>query len=194
MNQEDLEIFKEMVGEVSPLKSDPKADLKCSQSPTPGMEVRRDAAVGESGGRRDYLDDEDRITMVKPWDELSYKRDGVQHGVFKNLRLGKYPLDSRLDLHRMKVEQARRAVLEFLNDCVEANIRCVLITHGKGENREKPALLKSCVNHWLQQIDSVLAFHSAQRFHGGFGATYVLLRKSDQKREENKEIFSRRPR
>lgn len=194
MNQEDLEIFKEMVGEVSPLKADPKADLKRSQSPTPGMEVRRDAAVGEGGGRRDYLDDEDRITMVKPWDELSYKRDGVQHGVFKNLRLGKYPLDSRLDLHRMKVEQARRAVLEFLNDCVEANIRCVLITHGKGENREKPALLKSCVNHWLQQIDNVLAFHSAQRFHGGFGATYVLLRKSDQKREENKEIFSRRPR
>jgi len=194
MNQEDREFFKEMVGDVSPLNAEPKADLKRTQQATPGMELRREAAVDEGLGRRDYLDDPENVTMVKPWDELSYKRDGVQHGVFKNLRLGKYPLDSRLDLHRMKVEEARRAVLEFLSDCVEANIRCVLITHGKGENREKPALLKSCVNHWLQQIDAVLAFHSAQRFHGGFGATYVLLRKSDQKREENKEIFSRRPR
>lgn len=194
MNREDLEFFKEMVGDVSPLKAEPTVEPIRNQQVTPGMELRREAAQGEGAQRRDYLDDPDRVIMVKPWDELSYKRDGVQHGVFKNLRLGKYSLDTRLDLHRMNVEQARRAVLEFINDCVEANIRCVLITHGKGENREKPALLKSCVNHWLQQIDNVLAFHSAQRFHGGFGATYVLLRKSEQKREENKEIFSRRPR
>ena len=58
----------------------------------------------------------------------------------------------------------------------------MLITHGKGELRDKPALLKSCVNHWLKELDSVLAFHSAQPHHGGSGASYVMLRKSSNKR------------
>jgi DNA-nicking Smr family endonuclease len=193
MQDEDLKLFRELVGEVTPLKTDPAvAAEKKEVDATPGMELRRRAAEGGISGPRDFLDDADKITMVKPQDELSYKRDGVQHGVFKNLRLGKYALESRLDLHRMSVAIARRAVLEFINDCHGANLRCVLITHGRGEMREQPALLKSCVNHWLRQLDAVLAFHSAQRHHGGFGATYVMLRKSDQKREENKERYSRR--
>lgn len=192
MKDEDLSLFRDFVGDVKPLKSDPQASTEKQAEVTPGMKMRRLAAVNEGNRSLDFLASEDQVTMVKPWDELSFKRDGVQHGVFKNLRLGKYPIDSRLDLHGMGVENARRRVLEFIRECVAANIRCVLITHGKGELREKPALLKSCVNHWLRQIDEVLAFHSAQRFHGGFGATYVLLRKSEEKREENKERFSKR--
>jgi hypothetical protein len=36
-------------------------------------------------------------------------------------------------------------------------------------------------------MDEVLAFHSAQPQHGGTGATYVMLRKSAEKRVENLE-------
>ncbi|MGD9661019.1 MAG: DNA endonuclease SmrA [Porticoccaceae bacterium] len=192
MKEDETKLFRELVGDVEPLKTSGQLIAATKVEITPGMKVRRLAAEASGENYRDYLDDEDLIVPVKPWDELSFKRDGVQHGVFKNLRLGKYALDSRLDLHRMTVEMARKAVLQFITDCVAANIRCVLITHGRGEQREKPALLKSCTNHWLRQMDAVLAFHSAQRHHGGFGATYVLLRKSDEKREENKEKFSKR--
>lgn len=192
VEKSEAALFRDLVGDVEPLKVDAPVVAGSRAEVTPGMERRR-LAAGETGEKyRDYLDDETVIPPVKPWDELSFKRDGVQHGVFKNLRLGKYSLDSRLDLHRMTVAMARKAVLEFINDCVAANIRCVLITHGRGEQREKPALLKSCVNHWLRQMDSVLAFHSAQRHHGGSGATYVMLRKSEEKREENREKFSKR--
>lgn len=191
MNDDDPELFRQLVGEVTPLNVQPSM-VSARAEITPGTENRRKAAEALGARYRDYLADEDAIAMVKPGDELSFKRDGVQHGVFKSLRLGKYTPETRLDLHRHSVEAARRAVLECINDCMAANIRCLLITHGKGENREKPALLKSCVNHWLQQMDAVLAFHSAQRQHGGFGATYVLLRKSEAKREENKERYSKR--
>src|SRR5690625_5916207 len=68
---------------------------------------------------------------------------------------------------------------------MEQDIRCALITHGKGVGRAQPALLKSCVAHWLPQFQEVLAFHSAQTAHGGTGATYLLLRKSERKRQEN---------
>ncbi|MFA5631159.1 MAG: DNA endonuclease SmrA [Porticoccaceae bacterium] len=189
---DDLDLFRAEMGDVARLKRNPGTVAGARSEVTPGMLRRRRAAEEEGDPLRDYLDDAGMITPVKPWDELSWKRDGVQHGVFKNLRLGKYALESRLDLHRMSVETARRAVLEFINDCVSHNLRCVLITHGKGELRDKPALLKSCVNHWLRQMDAVLAFHSAQRHHGGYGATYVMLRKSDEKREENREKFSKR--
>ena len=192
MNDDDHDLFREFVGEVEPLRTARTVVQRHGPVSTPGMRERRRAAGVAIARDGNYLSGREHIEAVKPWDELSFKRDGVQHGVFKRLRQGKYALDARLDLHRLSVEQARIRVLEFVEDCMEQNIRCALITHGKGELRDNPALLKSCVNHWLRQIDAVLAFHSAQRHHGGYGATYVLLRKSDEKREENKEIYSKR--
>jgi len=50
----------------------------------------------------------------------------------------------------------------------------------------------SYTNKWLQEIDCVLAFHSAMRHHGGSGATYVLIKKSDEKKSENRERHSKR--
>jgi len=48
-------------------------------------------------------------------------------------------------------------------------------------------VLKSCVNHWLKQFDQVLAFHTAQKYHGGLGATYVLIKKSSAARQNTSE-------
>ena len=50
-------------------------------------------------------------------------------------------------------------------------------------------LLKSCVAHWLPQMDEVLGFHTAQRQHGSYGATYVLLKKSSKKSLQSREAF-----
>lgn len=191
MNDDDSDFFQQQMGDVEPLKKPAdRVHLKKNTEQIPGMEIRRKAAQqklaeGNSALGKHALASEEFIKQVKPRDVLSFKRDGVQHGVFKNLRLGKYSIDSRLDLHRLTVSQAQLQVSRFVNDCMKHDIRCALITHGRGENREKPALLKSCTNHWLQQMDEVLAFHSAQPQHGGTGATYLLLRKSKEKSMEN---------
>ena len=63
--------------------------------------------------------------------------------------------------------------------------------HGKGEGRERPAILKSCVNHWLRQFEQVLAFHTAQKYHGGLGATYVLIKKGSVARQNTSEKLDR---
>ncbi len=186
MNDDDSDFFQKEMGDVEPLKKPvDRVHLKKTTEQIPGMEVRRKAAQQVLAEGSHALASEEFIKQVKPRDVLSFKRDGVQHGVFKNLRLGKYSIDSRLDLHRLTVSQAQLQVSRFVNDCMKHDIRCALITHGRGENREKPALLKSCTNHWLQQMDEVLAFHSAQLQHGGTGATYLLLRKSKEKSTEN---------
>ncbi|WHI51426.1 DNA endonuclease SmrA [Microbulbifer sp. MLAF003] len=177
---------------VKPLVQERRVTLrKEGETPEQILRERRAAATRKTEREMNPLSGE-YVELVAPWDPIEFKRDGVQNGVFRNLRLGKYTVDARLDLHRHSVEMARSIVVEFVRDCVEADVRCALITHGKGEGRKQPALLKSCINHWLPQLDEVLAFHSAQKQHGGMGATYLLLRKSERKRQENLERHQRR--
>lgn len=190
----DSELFREALGElgdVKPLVRERKVALRKDSDSGLSKRARREAAIEETEAQLNPLTGEG-VDPVDPWDPLEFKRDGVQNGVYRNLRLGKYRVDARLDLHRHTVEMARRAVLEFVRDCMEADVRCALITHGKGEGRRQPAVLKSCVNAWLPHLREVLAFHSAQKQHGGLGATYVLLRKSERKRQDNLERHQRR--
>jgi DNA-nicking Smr family endonuclease len=64
----------------------------------------------------------------------------------------------------------------------------VIILHGKGDrNPDKIALLKSHLAIWLPQLEQVMAFHSAQPQHGGSGAVYIMLRKGDSSKQNNRE-------
>ena len=171
--------FSALVGEdVEPLGRKGARYLAKPTTLTPGVLQRRKAAQQEQRADSNFLDPASVIQPVDPNDYLAFARPGVQHGVYKNLRQGKYDIQSRLDLHRHTVEQARTALHSFVIDCQTHGVRCALVTHGKGEGREQPAKLKSCVNHWLRQFDQVLAFHSAQKQHGGAGSTYILIKKN----------------
>ncbi len=172
-------LFSQQMQDVKPIKVAPKVALASAHMDKTNAEKRRNVATEELAQDRNFLSGE----YVNPVDSLAileFRRDGIQLGVYRNLRLGKYQIDARLDLHNMTVEQARAAVFQFIQDCMTYAIRCAIITHGKGEGRERPAQLKSCVAHWLPQFDNVLAFHSAQQRHGGRGATYILLRKTEK--------------
>ena len=175
----------DMVGDdIQPLSGKGSAHIAKPVQITPGVLERRKAAQEEVVAESNILDPASIIEQVDPLAYLEFVRPGVQHGVYKNLRLGKYEIQSRLDLHRHTVEQARNALWLFVDDCHKHGVRCALVTHGKGEGREQPARLKSCVNHWLRQFDQVLAFHSAQKTHGGVGATYILVKKDSAARRE----------
>jgi len=187
-DNDELDFFMANMADVAPIKSNKTVQLKPNDHGKPGLLHRQRAAVEDSmATAHDPLsgDNDSDIPRVNPLEVLTFQRPGVQHGVFKSLRLGKYQVESRLDLHRLDVEQARRTVFLFVRDCLQHDIRCALINHGKGEGRKSAALLKSCVAHWLPQIPEILAFHSAQPHHGGSGATYILLKKSERKRQEN---------
>lgn len=175
--------FGDLFGEpVEPLGDKGASLLRSPVEQTPGMLIRRSAAESEQREEANFLDPDTYIQPVDPLEVLAFQRPGVQHGVYKNLRMGKYEIQSRLDLHRHTVEQARRALWVFISGCQQHGVRCGLVTHGKGEGREQPAVLKSCVNHWLRQFTQILAFHSAQKHYGGSGATYVLIKKSAEAR------------
>jgi DNA-nicking Smr family endonuclease len=189
-----LNDFLDAMTGVRPLEKTECVELKKKTVDTETTAVRRLAAEYFSSPNHhlpngdsttaDLVGRQATIEPVTPLGVLSFQRPGVQHSVFKRLRLGRCAIEACLDLHGMTVEQARVAVIEFVRDCLLRDIRCALINHGKGEGRQQPAVLKSCVAHWLPQLAEVLAFHSAQNNQGGVGATYIMLKKSDAKRQE----------
>lgn len=188
ISESSEDVFGELVGSgIQPLNNKVSTYIPKTTVVTPGIQQRRKAAQSEFVDDVNMLDPITVIKQVDPLAFLEYQRPGVQHGVYKNLRMGKYEIQSRLDLHRHTVEQARNSLKRFVEDCYQHSIRCALITHGKGEVRQEPAKLKSCVNHWLRQFDQVLAFHSAQKQHGGLGATYVLIKKDKSAKQRTAE-------
>ncbi|CAH8184302.1 MULTISPECIES: DNA endonuclease SmrA [Vibrio] len=190
MSQNDFDLFQQMMGDVKPITHD-TAELKKSHTVTDSQLAKRESAMTISEGDPDYLSI-DNAPMLKPNDIIEYKRDGVQEGVYRKLRLGKYPIQARLDLHRKTLKEARDEVVSFLKQCMDWDIRTVTIVHGRGEKSNPPALMKSFVANWLMQIKDVQCVHSAQAFHGGSGAVYVMLRKSSEKKIENRERHQKR--
>ena len=188
MSEKDL--FLEEMSGVKPLQREPRERL-VKQSVEGDVERRREAATQPLKDKINPLLDEG-VDPLDAWYVLDFKRPGIQHGVYKKLRMGRYDIEARLDLHRMTVKQARDEVKQFIDEASKLGLRTLLILHGKGQRKvekENTAVLKGYVNHWLQQLEMVQAFHSAQPVHGGTGAVYVLLRKNADKKRENRERF-----
>jgi len=184
--------FLEEMKDVRRIRKSNRAEVATSRDLTPGHLERQRAAVAAPARDLNPLT-ADIVEPLTGCDVLSWMRPGVQHGVFRKLRLGHYPIEARLDLHRMTVEEARREVFGFISDCVRYGLRSVIILHGKGQrNPDGVAQLKSYLAKWLRELDGVLAFHSAQKHHGGTGAVYVMVRKSDHDKQLNHEIHGRR--
>ena len=79
-------------------------------------------------------------------------------------------------MHGLNIDQARNALSEFITECQQASLSCIIVIHGKGINSTNPPILKNHTQQWLKQLDAVMAFCSAQIKDGGTGAVYVLLR------------------
>lgn len=187
---DDFELFQQMMGDVKPIEQDTTSHKKSHQVTDTHL-AKREAAVSLDEDSPEHLSI-DYAEMLKPDDMIEYKRDGVQQGVYRKLRLGKYPIQAKLDLHRKTLKQARDEVVNFLKQCMRMDIRTVIIVHGRGEKSNPPAMMKSFVAQWLKQISDVQCVHSAQRFHGGTGAVYVMLRKSAEKKLETRERHQKR--
>jgi len=190
MGQDQSAFFDAMQHEgVTPLKPKIRHQLARAKTDADLFDLRRKSATeGEDQGLTTAP-----IDWVHPLDPIEWCRDGVQHGVYRNLRLGKYQADSRLDIINKTPEQAKDELLPFLQESMRLGIRTVIINHGKGKLTSSPGnKLKSYLNCWLPQLAQVMCFHSAMPQHGGSGAVYVLLKKSDSSRRENLEKHAKR--
>ncbi|MFN2288678.1 MAG: DNA endonuclease SmrA [Chromatocurvus sp.] len=191
---DDEELFWEEMADVAPIRRERRVRRQPGSSADAAtLAARREAAQAARGRDPNFLAEEG-FDPLDPWYVLDFKRPGIQNGVFRKLKQGRYEAEARLDMHRMTVREARAELFAFMRDCHSLGLRSVMLVHGKGERKpekERVSILKGGVDHWLREMDTVQAFHSAQPQHGGTGAVYVLLRKSAEKKRENRERFMR---
>ena len=183
----DEDLFAEEMAGVTPLDREARVRLVKERLSEDQQRERRQAAEREELAVNPLIDE--GVAPLDAWYVLEFKRPGIQNGVYRKLRLGRYQVDARLDLHRLLVKQAKEEVFSFIAEAERLGLRTVLIVHGKGQSKaqgEQTAVLKGYVNHWLKELDAVQAFHSAQPQHGGTGAIYVLLRKNAEQKRANR--------
>lgn len=100
--------------------------------------------------------------------------------MLERLRKGEFAWQAFLDLHGMRVEEAREAVEAFVWEHKRRGSRCLLFVHGRGHHSfEKIPVLKQKLIGWVSHgflRKHVLAFASAPNHDGGPGALYVILR------------------
>ncbi len=174
---DDLALFRQSVADARPLKQKNIVHHHTTPSTTPKPRRQSEASPADT-----RLSDEYQVEAVEAKDALHFSRTGVQHSVIKKLRQGQFTTHAELDLHGMIVTEAREALLQFIDNCRERHLRYARIVHGKGYGAaSQQPILKNRLNSWLRQIDTVLAFCSAQPKDGGTGAVYILL-KRDRRR------------
>ena len=170
ISQEDIDAFYEAIKGTKPLIQK-KIRLK-----PPSPQKKPISPHSFSDKESFYFHESENLNQVAGEEFIAYKHNSISNKILRKLRKGQYNVDAVLDLHGMSVEEAKTAIESFLQECLEAHLRVVLIIHGKGHHSQMP-ILKNKINHWLRELDVVLAFCSAAPSHGSRGATYVLLKR-----------------
>lgn len=174
--QSDHALFLRAIGAVQPLKASARHE-KAGQAARPAP-LPRQRQQDERAALRETLSDEfDASTLLHVDEHLSYLRAGIGPDVPARLRRGQWAVQRQIDLHGLRVDQARQALAAFIAAACRSGVRCVRVVHGKGHGSPgKTSVLRAKVPGWLIQKHEVLAFVQARPPDGGAGALLVLLR------------------
>jgi len=173
----EKEFFARAVGIVKPLPPKHRPGERAALPFVQAAPVAVQHQLDEQAVMREALSDEfDAETLLDTDDALSYRRTGIGTDVTRKLRKGGWAIQGQVDLHGLRREDAREALVDFIKDAARMGWRCVRVVHGKGLGSPgKTPVLKGKVQSWLIQKQEVLAFVQARPAHGGAGALVVLL-------------------
>lgn len=171
-------LFRDAVGPVQALKG--QYHDRHWHSPEPPEPLPLQHWLDEERVLQESIsDDFDVSTLLDTDDQLSFRRPGIGVEITRRLRSGHWSIQRQLDLHGLRVDEAREALGDFIRHAHKTGLRCVRVVHGKGLGSPgKSPVLKSRVQRWLVQKNEVLAFVQARPMDGGAGALVVLLQPS----------------
>lgn len=172
----ERDLFARAVGPVQPLRTPARVlHVLPPPEPTPLQRQRDEQAVLQES----LYDEFDVSTMLQVDGQLSFRRSGMGPDVPARLRRGQWAVQAQIDLHGMRRDEAREALVTFLRQARRSGLRCVRVIHGKGLGSPGGVpVLKGKVHSWLVQRSDVLAFVQARPVDGGAGALLVLLASS----------------
>ncbi len=176
----EQQMFTRAVGRVTPLRDTNLAQWNGAvPEPLPlQLWLDEERALLES-----ISDDFDVSTLLDTDDQLSFRRPGIGVEITQRLRAGHWSIQRQLDLHGLRIDEAREALGQFIRTTHKTGLRCVRVVHGNGLGSPgRTPVLKGRVQRWLVQKNEVLAFVQARAAEGGAGALVVLLQPRGQSR------------
>jgi DNA-nicking Smr family endonuclease len=172
VSDDDIEFFRRAMSGTKPLRSESRIDTPVKK---PQPKARFSRADRKDVLRESMLADIDTMEYGNA-DSLRFHRPSIGRRTMRKLARGGFSIRAEIDLHGLTIAEAKPHLAAFIDNCVRNGQHCVRIIHGKGlGSGHRGPVLKTNVNRWLRQWDSVLAFVSARQVDGGTGAIYVLL-------------------
>ena len=170
----ERDLFQRAAGKVQPLPRHGRVH----HPPEPVAPIPAQRQLDDQRVLKEAISDEfDASTLLEVDEAMSFRRPGIGIDVARKLRRGHWSIQSEIDLHGLRSDDAREALAAFLREAGRQGLRCVRVVHGKGLGSPgKTPVLKGKVHSWLVQKNEVLAFVQARADEGGAGAVVVLLK------------------
>lgn len=182
LSDEDKRLFRQSVKGVTPINDTRRLAHRAARLKNPEFyHAKREQAEGAP------ILMQPRRTKVEPSKKLSphqiavendsYLAQGMGKDVLKKLQQVYWPIEATLDLHGFTLEQAADRFNRFLGTCIEFEVRCFLVIHGKGHgSKEGQSILKSYLTAFLRDIEKIAAFIPAPEHLGGEGALLIVCK------------------
>lgn len=194
---EGYELWDIIKSRIEPLKRGrdrvhPASAADPTASPAPGLAARK--AEQHKATQRPQAVPPSPPPSIRPAPQPPPARNfEIERKKARRLSGGKAPIDAVLDLHGMRQDEARAALMRFLHQARARKLKFVKIITGKGAaartmGRDRswgdpePGVLRRQVPLWLADAglrDIVVGFSTAGPRHGGSGALYVELRRRE---------------
>ncbi len=160
---------------VLPTKSSPKSSPQSAPQPNPKSPLK--SGTKKTTKRPEVIVSAPRALTSPTMDRRNFNR----------LQKGQMPIDARLDLHGMTVEQAKLRLKSFLLNAHAQGDRVILVITGKGLrsgfdefNRPNRGVIREGLPQWVKDktlAPMIVQITPAHRQHGGDGAFYLYLRR-----------------
>jgi len=189
----DIELWHEVARSITPMRS--KRLITETTGKEPVVDLER---PGKKGGKPSSIAMVAAAGSFEPAQHDRKPLTGLDRRTTKRLSRGQIQTDSRIDLHGETLETGRYRLLGFLRAAAERGDRLVLVITGKGNSPftrhtlhgvdhfhapEREGRLRRAFTHWLEETEFrrlVSGYQPAHPRHGGGGAFYVRLRRSER--------------
>lgn len=187
---EDADIWDQLTQSIKPTKAKPRVGTQATPEP-----LRKLPAPPKPEPRAQRAKSHHPEPLPPPSPRRPTPLADFDRRALRQVASGKISIDARIDLHGLRLREARGDLRAFLLAVQAKGARTVLVITGKGDvsserdnlasalGKPQRGVLRRAVPQWLEEPDLravVLSFTTASVRHGGDGALYVQLRKSQK--------------
>ena len=125
----------------------------------------------------------------KDWENFLQNKDKIPNKDFTNKKNIRHEKIKKIDLHGYTIEEANKAVEQFIQKCFDENVTKIIVITGKGlrsKNIENPylskdlSILKYSVPEFIESnlnlMKMIIEITDAKIEDGGSGAFYIYLK------------------